>query len=193
MAGWNTCCGVARIFRSNCPANSRAVAGLRGQPLPGRAGSHYYAAKHAKASRVTLRLCMQGPPAPISTRTSSSRSTTTQGRGRSHRQGRHGVLGMRERSLRSVPIEHGNSRRRIALRAQILAPTSHNAPGRNEGCGRDGRRHNHAGRRHAIVREGYRSLLQKQPRLKIVAEAMCAARGFTVCSRKRGPTSSSWI
>ena len=36
---------------------------------------------------------------------------------------------------------------------------------------------------HAIVREGYQSLLQKQPRLRVVAEATDGAAAYNTMSR----------
>jgi len=45
---------------------------------------------------------------------------------------------------------------------------------------------------HAIVREGYRSLLQKQPRLKVVAEASDGAEAYRLFKETR-LTSSLWI
>jgi ActR/RegA family two-component response regulator/two-component sensor histidine kinase len=44
---------------------------------------------------------------------------------------------------------------------------------------------------HAIVREGYRSLLQKQDRLQVIAEATTEPTPIA-STRKPGPTSSSW-
>ncbi len=45
---------------------------------------------------------------------------------------------------------------------------------------------------HAIVREGYRALLQRQPQLSIVAEAATARKPIGSIKRVR-PISSLWI
>ena len=45
---------------------------------------------------------------------------------------------------------------------------------------------------HAIVREGYRALLQRQPQLSIVAEASDGTQAYRLYKETR-PISSLWI
>ena len=100
-----------------------------------------------------------------------------------HAESRHGTAwhaGTRGFARRDLAIRAARDRRRPACRAH-----SHPAGGALDMADTTGRTRVMLADDHAIVREGYRSLLQKQDRLEVVAEADNGADAYRVYKEAR--------
>ena len=138
------------------------------------------AAKHAHARRVQLRL--EAGDADIVLTVEDDGEAT--GASLAPKAGM-GLLGMQERVVSlggTLAVRAARGRRRPACRAH-----SHHAGGALDMAPTDagGRTRVMLADDHAIVREGYRSLLQKQDRLQVVAEADNGADAYRVYKEAR--------